>query len=141
RHEPERREDDHDRDHPDQWRSMAKFRKCLSRRPGQPACGSRQATPRPRQPTGEIRSHDGRGGVFQPRPDILDAGTLVRTARLHYGRTVRGYSMKYLGMLWLLVTILMPAELGGASRSPALVRIADIPLPGKPSRFDYQSFD
>src|SRR5215510_9083365 len=49
--------------------------------------------------------------------------------------------MKPLGMIGLTVAILVSSELGGASRSPALVTLADIPLPGKPSRFDYQSFD
>jgi DNA-binding beta-propeller fold protein YncE len=49
--------------------------------------------------------------------------------------------MKLPGMIGLLVMTLATAAPGGAPRSPALVEVADIPLPGKPSRFDYQSFD
>src|SRR5262245_23726828 len=49
--------------------------------------------------------------------------------------------MKPMGMIALLAAIVVSSEPSGASDSPALVTLADITLPGKRSRFDYQRFD
>jgi len=39
--------------------------------------------------------------------------------------------MKPLGMTVLIATLLAPSEPGAASRPPALVTVADTPLPGR----------
>src|SRR5262245_17740151 len=44
-------------------------------------------------------------------------------------------------MVEFLGVMLVASGLGASSRPPVLVKIADIALPGRASRFDYQSFD